>query len=349
MVGKTPEFGPRRQGLFIQPASIDGDFVAINVPGGLAEKRRFNPTEFRYYTTAESLGFSPRKILEAREQKPFAGKVYLVLGAGPDGIGGAAAREIALEGGTVVTNSRPIEGKKTSNDSDLALVEELQVFGGDAIWIGKNVTDKDAGQVLLGEIVEKYGRLDGIIADAGIRRDRPFYAMDDVRWDEVLETHYRGQMRIIRDAVRRVYDTNRKAEKDSSIESITLDVGGVSSLAGGLGNPGQANYVAAKAAVDGTMRTLAHESRLLYKNAIRAWAVAPGLVETPLVSDLNDEQDAFVLEETGADRRLIPQEVGVFIAYLLHPNTPSNGHIVPIIGYGETPLVDERRILQLVA
>ena len=174
------------------------------------------------------------------------GKVALVTGAG-GGLGRAHAMLLASEGASVVVNDLggARDGTGSSNTMAQSVVEEIKAEGGQAIANYGSVTNRDDAQAMVEETVEAFGKIDILIANAGILRDKSFKNMDDDMWDVVLDVHLRGTY------------LSTKAAYDKMIEQ---DSGGriimTSSNSGLLGNFGQTNYGAAKAGIAGFMRCL---------------------------------------------------------------------------------------------
>ena len=174
------------------------------------------------------------------------GKVALVTGAG-GGLGRAHAMLLASEGASVVVNDLggARDGTGSSNTMAQSVVEEIKAEGGHAIANYGSVTNRDDAQAMVEETVEAFGKIDILIANAGILRDKSFKNMDDDMWDVVLDVHLRGTY------------LSTKAAYDKMIEQGS---GGriimTSSTSGLLGNFGQTNYGAAKAGIAGFMRCL---------------------------------------------------------------------------------------------
>lgn len=174
------------------------------------------------------------------------GKVALVTGAG-GGLGRAHARLLAHEGASVVVNDLGGARDGTGADASMAdgVVAEIKEAGGNAVAHYGSVSDKQAAQGMVEAAVSEFGKLDILIANAGILRDKSFKNMDDEMWDIVLDVHLRG-----------TYLTT-KAAFDHMLER---GEGGriimTSSTSGLLGNFGQTNYGAAKAGIAGFMRCL---------------------------------------------------------------------------------------------
>lgn len=174
------------------------------------------------------------------------GKVALVTGAG-GGLGRSHALLLAAEGASVVVNdlggSRDGTGASTSMADEV--VNEIKAAGGQAVADYGSVTSREDAQAMVQTAVDNFGKLDIVIANAGILRDKSFKNMDDSMWDAVIDVHLRG-----------TYLTTKVAY-DHMLEQGT---GGriimTSSTSGLLGNFGQTNYGAAKAGIAGFMRCL---------------------------------------------------------------------------------------------
>ena len=174
------------------------------------------------------------------------GKVALVTGAG-GGLGRAHAMLLAREGASVVVNDLggARDGTGSSNTMAQKVVEEIKAEGGQAIANYGSVTNRDDAIAMVEETVSAFGKIDILIANAGILRDKSFKNMDDEMWDVVMDVHLRGTY------------LSTKAAYDKMLEQGN---GGriimTSSTSGLLGNFGQTNYGAAKAGIAGFMRCL---------------------------------------------------------------------------------------------
>lgn len=174
------------------------------------------------------------------------GKVALVTGAG-GGLGRAHAMLLAREGASVVVNDLggARDGTGSSNTMAQKVVEEIKAEGGLAIANYGSVTNRDDAIAMVEDTVSAFGKIDILIANAGILRDKSFKNMDDEMWDVVMDVHLRGTY------------LSTKAAYDKMLEQGN---GGriimTSSTSGLLGNFGQTNYGAAKAGIAGFMRCL---------------------------------------------------------------------------------------------
>ncbi len=207
------------------------------------------------------------------------GKVAVVTGAG-GGIGRSHAKLLAKEGAEVVVNDLggARDGTGASQSMADAVVEEIIADGGRAIANYGSVSDKAAAQAMVDAAVNEFGRIDIMIANAGILRDKSFKNMDDDMWDVVLDVHLRGTYLTVKAA----YD--RMLEQGEGGRIIMT-----SSTSGLLGNFGQTNYGAAKAGIAGFMRCLWLEG---LKYGINVNVLAPTatsrLTEDILPEDIQD-------------------------------------------------------------
>lgn len=183
------------------------------------------------------------------------GKVAIVTGAGR-GLGRGFALAIAKEGGKVVVNSVDPQKK-----SAIRVTEEIKKLGGQAVPVVARVGSKETAELLVKTAVEKFGRLDVLVNNAGITRDGMIGALTEEMWDEVLYVHLRGAFMNTQAAVKYWIANNAKG----SIINITSGVGI-------HGNIGQSNYAAAKSGLIGLTKADAKE---LVRKGIRVNAVAP--------------------------------------------------------------------------
>ncbi|WP_036832310.1 3-oxoacyl-[acyl-carrier-protein] reductase [Pontibacillus litoralis] len=196
------------------------------------------------------------------------GKVALVTGASR-GIGRAIALELAKNGAKVAVNYAGSEQKAQ------AVVEEIIAAGSEAIKIQANVSIEEEVKGMIKQVTEHFGRIDILVNNAGITRDNLLMRMKEDEFDQVIDTNLKGVFLTTKAATRPMM--KQKGGKIINIASIV----GVS------GNPGQANYVAAKAGVIGLTKTSAKE---LSSRNILVNAVAPGFIETDMTDQLSDEQ-----------------------------------------------------------
>ncbi|MBQ9688526.1 3-oxoacyl-[bacterium] len=191
-------------------------------------------------------------------------KVALVTG-GSRGIGKACALELAKNGYDVVINY--VGNTEAANET----VEELNALGSNSEAYKFDVTDADAVSEAISQIVEKYGKIDALVNNAGITRDGLFMRMNAENWNAVINTNLNSAYNV----------TNVVAKL--MIKQRSGSIVNMSSIVGVYGNAGQANYAAAKAGLIGFTKALAKE---LGSRNIRVNAVAPGFIKTDMTKDL---------------------------------------------------------------
>ncbi|WP_454691020.1 3-oxoacyl-ACP reductase FabG [Achromobacter aloeverae] len=222
------------------------------------------------------------------------GKLALVTGA-TRGIGKAIAHELAVRGATVV-------GTATSESGAQAIGDALAPHGGRGVVL--NVTDAAACDALL-ETLAKDGGPHILVNNAGITRDTLAMRMKDEDWDAVIDTNLAAVFRLSRGVMR----VMMKARWGRIIN--------VTSVVGSSGNPGQANYAAAKAGVAGMSRALARE---LGSRGITVNCVAPGFVDTDMTRVLGESQTAALLQQIPLGRLGSPSDIAHAVAFLAGPH-----------------------------
>ncbi|MFS2127742.1 SDR family NAD(P)-dependent oxidoreductase [Pseudomonas sp. Pseusp97] len=201
----------------------------------------------------------------------LAGQVAIVSGSGR-GIGREIALKLHRDGAAVVVN-----------DLDAAPAEEVvaQIVaeGGRAVACVGSVTDKDFGERFVKTALESFGGLDIIVNNAGYTWDNVIQKMTDQQWDDIMEVHVSAPFRILRAASAHFREAAKKEAEEG--REVFRKVVNISSVSGVMGNPGQANYSAAKSAINGLTKALAKEWGR-YKVCVNS--VAFGLIETRLTS-----------------------------------------------------------------
>ena len=177
------------------------------------------------------------------------GKVAIVTGAG-GGLGRSHALLLAKEGAAVVVNDLggARDGTGSGNSMADAVVDEIKAAGGKAAANYGSVTDAEAGEAMVKTALDNFGRVDILINNAGILRDKSFKNMDDSMWDAVIDVHLRG-----------TYLVTKAVWKQLLAQAEGGRIINTSSTSGLIGNFGQANYGAAKAGIAGFTRVLALE------------------------------------------------------------------------------------------
>ena len=211
----------------------------------------------------------------------FDGRVAIVTGAG-GGLGRQHALGLAARGAKVVVNDLggTLDGNGGTPTAALTVVEEIRAAGGEAIASGASVTDPAAVQTMVGEAMQRWGRIDILVNNAGILRDKSFAKMDVADFRLVMEVHLMGAVHCCK----AVWDIMR-AQNYGRIVMTT-------SSSGLYGNFGQANYGAAKMALVGLMQTLSIEGA---KNDIRVNCLAP-TAATRMTANLMPEAVLKLLE-----------------------------------------------------
>lgn len=220
----------------------------------------------------------------------LTGKAGLITGAsGP--IGGAIARALHRQGATVA-----VSGTRRGELERLAADLGERVFA-----LPCNLADAAETETLVSRAEEAMGRLDILVANAGVVRDNLLVQLRDQDWDEVIGVNLNATFRLARAAVR-----GMMRRRFGRLVAVT-------SVVGATGNPGQANYVASKAGITGLMKTIAQEYA---KRAITANCVAPGFVLTPMTAKLDDKQRQTILARVPAGRGGTPEEVAAAVVFL---------------------------------
>jgi 3-oxoacyl-[acyl-carrier protein] reductase len=210
-------------------------------------------------------------------KRRLEGKVAIITGAGR-GIGRATALRFAGEGAAVVVNDID---EQPANETVAAIKES----GGRALASISDTTDLDAARALSDLAVVEFGALDILVNNAGITRDRTFHHLDDDRWDFVLNTNLRTAFHATLAAVGHMREYAKKETAERGTPAHHRKITFTTSSVALMGNPGQANYTAAKAALIGLTRTLARELGPFHINVN---AIAPGLIETRLTAPKGD-------------------------------------------------------------
>lgn len=226
---------------------------------------------------------------------PFAGHVALVTGASR-GIGAAIAQQLAALGLKVV-------GTATSDAGADAITQALSAFPG-CRGAKLDVNNAAEAEALIDTIVKVHGALHVLVNNAGITRDTLAMRMKDDDWDAVLDTNLKAVFRMSRAVMRPMMK-----QRYGRIISIT-------SVVGASGNPGQANYAAAKAGVAGMTRALARE---LGSRQITVNCVAPGFIETDMTAALPEAQQQALLSQIPLGHLGKPADIAHAVAYLASP------------------------------
>ncbi len=218
-------------------------------------------------------------------------RVAIITGASR-GIGRAVALALAAEGAKVVVNYA------SSSDAAQQVVTAITDAGGSAIALQADVSKLEQVDALFNETLEKFGRVDVLVNNAGITRDTLLLRMKPEDWQAVIDLNLTGVFLCTR-AVSKVMLKQRSGR-----------IINIASVSGQMGNPGQANYSAAKAGVIGFTKTVAKE---LASRGITVNAVAPGFIATDMTSDLKSEE---ILKYSPLGRYGEPEEVAGMVRFL---------------------------------
>jgi 3-oxoacyl-[acyl-carrier protein] reductase len=228
-------------------------------------------------------------------EQVWQGQVALVTGASR-GIGAAIARELAARGVRVI-------GTATREDGAQRISAALAAHPG-CRGVCLDVNDGPAAEALVDSIVKEEGALHILVNNAGITRDMLAMRLKDEDWDAVLDTNLKAVFRLCRAAIRPMMK-----QRYGRIINIT-------SVVGAAGNPGQANYAAAKAGVAGMTRALARE---LGSRSITVNCVAPGFIETDMTAALPPQQQQALLAQIPLGHLGKPADVAHAVAFLASP------------------------------
>jgi len=226
------------------------------------------------------------------------GKVSLVTGASR-GMGRAIALKLSSLGSRVAVNYVNIE---EGNEADAdEVVEAIAGHGGEALAVEADVRHGAAVKSMVERVIEKWGRIDILVNNAGITRDNLLLRMSEDAWDDVIETNLRSAYLCTRFALRPMIK-----QKWGRIISVA-------SIAGVMGNAGQANYAASKAGVIAFTKSVARE---VGSRNITANAVAPGFINTRMTEILSDEVKKTILSMISLSRFGETEDVAELVAFL---------------------------------
>lgn len=218
------------------------------------------------------------------------GKVAVITG-GARGIGKSIALELASRGADIA-----ILDMMSSNTP-----KEIEALGVRAIEVMCNVADAEKAETAINEVLEKLGAVDILVNNAGITRDNLMLRMKQEEWDAVISINLTGVYNMCKAVVRPMM----KAKSGKIVN--------IASVVGQMGNPGQANYSAAKAGVIGLTKTIARE---FAKKNIQANAVAPGFIDTDMTKKLSQDVVNYFISNIPTGTFGTPEDVAKAVAFL---------------------------------
>jgi 3-oxoacyl-[acyl-carrier protein] reductase len=221
-------------------------------------------------------------------------KVALVTGASR-GIGREIALELARQGCNVAVNFAGSEAKANE------VVDEIKRIGREAIAVQCNVSDAEAVQAMVKETIGQFGSIDILVNNAGITKDNLLMRMKETEWDDVININLKGVFLCTKAVTRQMM-------KQRSGRIINI-----SSIVGVSGNPGQANYVAAKSGVIGLTKTTAKE---LAPRGITVNAIAPGFISTDMTDQLPEDVRNEMLKQIPLSRLGDPEDIAKVVTFV---------------------------------
>ena len=222
------------------------------------------------------------------------GSVALVTGASR-GIGAVIASRLAKAGAKVGVNYR------VSREGAAGVVEEITKAGGEAILVEGDVTQEDSAASAIKQVVKQWDRIDILVNNAGINRDRLLLRMSTDDWDQVLGVDLKGAFLCTKFVMPHLI----KQRKGRVIN--------ISSVVGISGNPGQANYAAAKAGLIGFTKAVARE---VASRSVTVNALAPGYITTGMVDELNEKTRKRILDRILMGRFGTTEDVAEAVVFL---------------------------------
>ena len=240
----------------------------------------------------------------------LSGKVAIITGAG-QGIGAATALKFAREGAIVAVGD--LNAAAVS-----AVVDSCREIGADSVGFTVDVSNRESVEDMVGKVLDRFGRIDVLVNNAGITRDARLQKMTLTQFDDVIDVNLRGVFHVA------------QAVADRMVEQGTGVILNASSVVGIYGNYGQTNYAAAKFGVIGFTKTW---SRELGPKGIRVNAIAPGFIDTPILSTIPDDVLAKMREQVPLRRLGKPEEVANLYAFLASDEASYiNGAVIEVSG-----------------
>jgi 3-oxoacyl-(acyl-carrier-protein) reductase len=240
----------------------------------------------------------------------LTGEACIVTGASR-GIGRAIALELGRHGASVAV------GYAQNAEAATEVAAEIVSSGGQSFAFACDVRDRHAIEPFVDTVVERFGKLDVLVNNAGITRDRSLAKMSFEEWDDVLQT-----------------DLSSVFHMTARVLPLMVQAGygriiNISSVIGLHGNFGQANYAAAKAGIIGFTKSAALE---LAKKGVTVNAIAPGFIETEMIAAMPEDVRARILEKIPMGRFGRPEEIAEAVAFLVSSGDYITGQVIAIDG-----------------
>jgi len=257
-------------------------------------------------------------------------RVAVITGAGR-GIGRATAVWFAQEGAAVAVND-------VDQDPAEETARMVKEAGGEAFVSVDNTVEQQEANRLMAAAAERFGKIDVVVNNAGITRDRMFHTLDEDTWDLVLNVNLQTAYHTTRAAVPYLRDAAKKEMAEGGRPAYHRKITFTTSSAALTGNSGQANYTAAKGAIIGLTRTLARELGPFHINVN---AVAPGFIETRLTRAKREGEDVGIPEQIRQMALMLialgyygqPEDVAGVHLFLASPDSDYvSGAIIPVTG-----------------
>ena len=238
-------------------------------------------------------------------------KVALVTG-GSRGLGKAIALQLAKDGAQVVVNY------VTNTDKAEEVVAAIQAGGGKALAMKADVSNSEEVEKMVDTIYEQFGKIDILVNNAGVTRDELLISMERADWDTVISTNLGG-----------LFNCTKAVAKYMMVQKRGRIIN-MSSVAGERGGRGQSNYAASKGAVNAFTRSVAME---LARKKITVNAVAPGVVETEMSSEVIRRAQDIILNSVALKRLGQPEEIAKAVAFLASDDSSYiTGEIIRVDG-----------------
>ena len=234
-------------------------------------------------------------------------KVAIVTG-GLQGIGKSCALRLAKSGYSIAIND-----VKDENDA-VPCLEDIKTLGVNVFYFKADVTNPEQCEEFVNKVIDKFGRIDVLVNNAGITKDNLFIRMSPKEWEAVININLTGVFNITKPIVKIMMK-----QRQGSIVNMT-------SVSGVMGNPGQANYSSSKAGLIGLTKTLAKE---LATRNVRVNAVAPGFIDTAMTEKLDREKLTSYIPMARLGK---PEEIADTVFFLAETASYVTGQIINVDG-----------------